>query len=66
MPLIFRASSRAAAEDVSRRLRSDGFLARASCRGSAALVIVNCIRSEYDTVKQRAQRIDPTARLLAA
>jgi hypothetical protein len=61
MRLILCASSSSIAEGVTRDMRRDGFLARASCRGSTALVIVYCITSELEMVVQRVQRCDPTA-----
>lgn len=58
MPLIVATTSSAAAENAARRLRLEGFLARAACRGHTPLVIVNCIDSDRDIVLHRVKAAD--------
>jgi hypothetical protein len=59
MPLIMRTTSSTAASAIATTLAREGFLARASDRGSFPLVVVHCMADEYTLVIDRIRRCDP-------
>lgn len=63
--LIVVASSRVAADVAAQGLRREGFLARATSRGTTPLIIVDYASGEHALVKERVHRSDPGARLIA-
>jgi hypothetical protein len=66
MSVVVVATSRGAAEDTARRLRTEGFLARAARRRGKPLVIVHCLNDERDAVVERVKRVDAGARPISA
>ena len=66
MSVIVVATSRSAAEDTARRLRTEGFLARAPRQRGRPLVIVHCLNDEHDAVVERVRRVDAGALPISA